>query len=101
LSKPKDQRRGGVVDFGEENNVRRVSRFDARGEIMNHLVRATKRFKRGLAARWPGRGAHAGQGLVEYALILILVSIAVMSAISAFWTALDGLYQYIINGIPV
>jgi Flp pilus assembly pilin Flp len=54
-----------------------------------------------LAARWPGRGAHAGQGLVEYALILILVSIAVMSAISAFWTALDGLYQYIINGIPV
>jgi len=38
---------------------------------------------------------NEGQGLVEYALILTLVALAIASAMGVFGTALSGAYQRI------
>jgi pilus assembly protein Flp/PilA len=46
-----------------------------------------------------GRGAEPGQGLVEYALILVLISVVVIGILTAlgeqigvvFWSIYDGL----------
>jgi Flp pilus assembly pilin Flp len=46
-------------------------------------------------------GETEGQGLVEYALIIFLVSIAAMSALSAFGIAIkERLYDVIISAWP-
>jgi len=41
--------------------------------------------------RWLRR--EEGQGLVEYALIILLVSVVLVGTLSLFGTALNGLYQ--------
>jgi Flp pilus assembly pilin Flp len=44
-----------------------------------------------------------GQTLVEYALIIALVSIALITALGAMTTALDGVFSAItsiLNGVP-
>lgn len=39
------------------------------------------------------RAALAGQGLVEYALIILLVAIALVAALGTFGSALNTFYQ--------
>ena len=40
--------------------------------------------------------SEEGQGLVEYALIILLVSVALVGALTTFGGALSGLYQQIV-----
>lgn len=42
----------------------------------------------------------AGQGLVEYALIIMLVVIVVVAVLGAFGTTLASTYSAIMNGLP-
>ena len=42
----------------------------------------------------------AGQGLVEYAVILLFVAVAVAGAVGAFGQALLAYYQYAIETLP-
>jgi len=42
-----------------------------------------------------------GQGLVEYALILLLVAAAVLLALSGFGVSLAGLYNQIVSAFPL
>ncbi len=44
---------------------------------------------------WWKRGAEDGQGLVEYALILMLVALVVLGGLSTFGVSLSGLYGQI------
>ncbi len=41
---------------------------------------------------------ESGQGLVEYALILVLVSIVVVVALAVFGTAIGNLFTQIVDG---
>ncbi|MGD0097514.1 MAG: hypothetical protein ABSB60_13540 [Terracidiphilus sp.] len=41
-----------------------------------------------------------GQSLVEYALVILLIAIALVAAVKNFATALVGYYQYIISSWP-
>lgn len=41
-----------------------------------------------------------GQGLVEYALILLLVALAIIIILSIFGTGLGDVYSNIIDNIP-
>jgi len=43
-----------------------------------------------------GVRGEEGQGLVEYALIILLVSVVLVGALTAFGGALGGLYQKIV-----
>jgi Flp pilus assembly pilin Flp len=43
---------------------------------------------------------RAGQGLVEYALIIMLVVIVVVAILGVFGTALGSTYSAIMNGLP-
>lgn len=43
---------------------------------------------------------HDGQGLVEFAFILVLVVLACVASVVAFGTALDEYYAAIISGLP-
>ena len=45
-------------------------------------------------------GDAAGQGLVEYAMILLLVAIAVVATVAAFGQALNGYYMDAIRRLP-
>ena len=45
----------------------------------------------------PGEEA---QGLVEYALMLLLVALAVIIGLTAFGQAVEGLYQQVVNILP-
>ena len=46
-----------------------------------------------------GLRREEGQGLVEYALIILLVSVALVGALAAFSGALSGLYQQAISAL--
>jgi Flp pilus assembly pilin Flp len=54
--------------------------------------------------RWFGRlranETCEGQGLVEYALIILMVSIAVIASLSAFGTGANSMYGYILAHLP-
>jgi len=41
-----------------------------------------------------------GQGLVEYALILVFIAIVVVAALLIFGQELRDLYQYIVTSLP-
>ncbi|HNR00997.1 MAG TPA: Flp family type IVb pilin [Anaerolineaceae bacterium] len=41
-----------------------------------------------------------GQGLVEYALIIILIALVVILAVSFFGTTLSNTFNFITNNIP-
>ena len=45
------------------------------------------------------RTVESGQGLVEYALILLLVALAVVTALGAFGGALDAYYGSIVAAV--
>ena len=55
-----------------------------------------------LLSRWGGRlrGDEVGQGLVEYSLILSLVSVASVGTLVLFGGQVDGLYQSILAAWP-
>lgn len=40
-----------------------------------------------------------GQGLMEYVLIIVLVSVAIMGALTAFSGALNGVYSQAISAL--
>ena len=48
----------------------------------------------------PFRGKERGQGLVEYGLILLLVSIAVVGALGLFEDDVTALYSTITDAFP-
>lgn len=41
-----------------------------------------------------------GQGLVEYALIILLIAVVVVAALGLFGEGVNNLYNQIVNGIP-
>jgi len=41
-----------------------------------------------------------GQGLVEYALILVLVAVAVVAGLTVFGTTLSGLFSRVVDTWP-
>jgi Flp pilus assembly pilin Flp len=43
---------------------------------------------------------HEGQGLVEYALIILLIAIATVGVVGGYGSAVDGLYTYILSNLP-
>jgi len=45
-------------------------------------------------------GSEDGQSLVEYALILLLVAVAVVAGLSGFGLSLSGLYDRIVTDLP-
>ena len=46
-----------------------------------------------------GRGAEAGQGLVEYALILVLISVVVIGILTLSGQRVEGVFQSIYDGL--
>jgi len=46
-----------------------------------------------------GRGAEAGQGLVEYALILVLISVVVIGILTLIGQRVEGVFQSIYDGL--
>ena len=53
---------------------------------------------RGLIARL--RGDEAGQALVEYSLLLLLVAVAAIGAVKVFGVDVSTLYQSIVDAYP-
>ena len=50
---------------------------------------------------FPGKlNREEGQGLVEYALILLLIAMAVVGALTLAGKTLNETYQYIVSQIP-
>lgn len=49
---------------------------------------------------WRNRVALAGQGLVEYALIILFVAIALVAALGALGGALSTFYQAAAGAFP-
>ena len=52
------------------------------------------------AIRPPVAEGHEGQGLVEYALIILLIAIATIGIVGGYGSAVEGLYQYILTNLP-
>jgi len=46
-----------------------------------------------------GYRREEGQGLVEYALIILLVAVVLVGALTTFSGALNGLYQQVVNAL--
>jgi len=46
-----------------------------------------------------GRGAEPGQGLVEYALILVLISVVVIGILTLIGQRVDDIFQAIYEGL--
>jgi|OpeIllAssembly_1097287.scaffolds.fasta_scaffold852952_2 Flp pilus assembly pilin Flp len=44
--------------------------------------------------------AEKGQGLTEYALILVLVAVAVVTGLTGFGVGLGNLFDRILNALP-
>ena len=44
--------------------------------------------------------SERGQGLVEYALIIVLIALVVITAVSAFGVQLDTTFNFITSQIP-
>lgn len=51
------------------------------------------------ALRSGARANQSGQGMVEYALIIVLVAIGVIVAIAAFGTQLQTVFNTIVNNL--
>jgi Flp pilus assembly pilin Flp len=68
---------------------------------MDRQIHMTMTWIDSLLARAFKAEPREGQGLVEYALILLLVAVAAVGAVSAFGTALIGLYATIVSGLPL
>ena len=54
---------------------------------------------RAFFAREDGRGAEPGQGLVEYALILVLISVVVIGILTLLGQRVNIIFQRIYNGL--
>jgi len=54
---------------------------------------------RAFFAREDGRRAEAGQGLVEYALILVLIGVVVIGILTALGERIDGVFRLIDDGL--
>ena len=54
---------------------------------------------RAFFAREDGRGAEPGQGLVEYALILVLISVVVIGILTLIGQRVDDIFQAIYEGL--
>ena len=54
---------------------------------------------RAFFAREDGRRAEAGQGLVEYALILVLISVVVIGILTLIGQRVDVIFQSIYDGL--
>ena len=52
-----------------------------------------------VAAISRGIRSEEGQGLVEYALIILLVAVALVGALTSFGGALSGIYQQAISAL--
>jgi pilus assembly protein Flp/PilA len=46
-----------------------------------------------------GRGAEPGQGLVEYALILVLISVVVIGILTLLGERVEGVFRSIYDGL--
>lgn len=46
------------------------------------------------------KGEEAGQGLVEYALIILLISVATIGGLSTFGVGANSLYASIVARLP-
>jgi Flp pilus assembly pilin Flp len=47
----------------------------------------------------PSRGAQAGQGLVEYSLILVLIAIVAIASLAFFGHVVSGMLSMIGNSV--
>jgi pilus assembly protein Flp/PilA len=47
----------------------------------------------------PARTGQRGQGLVEYALIIVLIAVGVVIAITAFGTQLQTVFDTVVNNL--
>jgi pilus assembly protein Flp/PilA len=54
---------------------------------------------RAFFAREDGRGAEPGQGLVEYALILVLIGVVVIGVLTALGERIEGVFRLIDDGL--
>jgi len=54
---------------------------------------------RAFFAREAGRGAEPGQGLVEYALILVLIGVVVIGILTALGERIEGVFRLIDDGL--
>jgi len=54
---------------------------------------------RAFFAREDGRRAEAGQGLVEYALILVLIGVVVIGILTALGERIEGVFGSIYDGM--
>jgi pilus assembly protein Flp/PilA len=61
------------------------------------MLEASNRLASLLATRWDHVRGQAGQGLVEYGLILVLVSIAVVVALTAVSGQLGTVFNTVTN----
>jgi pilus assembly protein Flp/PilA len=44
--------------------------------------------------------AEQGQGMVEYALVLILVAVALVAALGVLGVSISGLFQLVVSQVP-
>jgi Flp pilus assembly pilin Flp len=67
------------------------------------MVELTQRYMAAVQVALSRVRREEGQTLVEYALIIALVSISLITALGAMTTALDGVFSAItsiLNGVP-
>jgi Flp pilus assembly pilin Flp len=55
---------------------------------------------RRLGSLLSGGGSEDGQALVEYSLLLLLVTVAALAAVRTFGIDVSKLYQSVINVVP-
>lgn len=67
--------------------------------MIQSLSRAIRRLVSRVNRTFEGE-ARGGQGLVEYALILLFAAAAAVTAVGAFGIGVENLYQRIVAGLP-